>query len=126
MGKKCPFCDRRDAVLENALAYARYDKYPVTRGHVLVIPKRHYSSLFESKEDEILAIWSLLCEAKQLLDAQYEPDGYNIGVNWGTFAGQTIMHLHVHLIPRYKGDIDDPTGGVRGVIPAKQKYPLDA
>ena len=109
----------------NSLAFAIYDKCPVTQGHTLVIPKRHYSDFFESKKEEIDAILSLLWEAKGFFDTRHMPDGYNVGINCGTPAGQTILHFHVHLIPRYKGDIKDPRGGVRGgkVIPVKQKYP---
>jgi len=125
MEKTCPFCNgEKSPLLMNSLAFAIYDKYPVTQGHTLVIPKRHYSDFFESKKEEIDAILSLLWEAKGLLDTRHRPDGFNVGINCGTPAGQTILHFHVHLIPRYKGDMDDPTGGVRGVIPTKQKYPF--
>jgi diadenosine tetraphosphate (Ap4A) HIT family hydrolase len=121
--KTCPFCNCKAPVLENSLACATYDLYPVNNGHLLVTPKRHYADFFDSTKEELDAIFSLIWEAKRMLDAEYTPDGYNIGVNCGIPSGQTIMHLHVHLIPRYTGDVEDPTGGVRGVIPAKQKYP---
>jgi diadenosine tetraphosphate (Ap4A) HIT family hydrolase len=121
--ESCPFCGCNSIILENALAYATFDRYPVNEGHLLVIPKRHYGDFFDSTKEELKAISDLLWDGKRMLDAKYAPDGYNIGVNCGTPSGQTIMHLHVHLIPRYSGDTDDPTGGVRGVIPAKQKYP---
>ncbi len=91
---------------------------------MLIIPYRHIESLFDATEKEIKAIFSLLKEAKAYLDGEFKPDGYNVGVNIGKYAGQTVMHLHVHLIPRYKGDIDNPTGGVRGVIPSKMRYPF--
>ncbi|MBF0496223.1 MAG: HIT family protein [Deltaproteobacteria bacterium] len=123
MKKSCPFCNCDHPVLENSLAYAIYDRYPVNEGHLLVIPKRHFSDFFECRKEEVAAIFNLLLNAKGLLDDKYRPDGYNIGINCGLPSGQTIMHLHVHLIPRYQGDMEDPTGGVRGVIPAKQKYP---
>lgn len=123
MGKTCPFCVGKIPAFENSLAYAVYDLYPVNEGHLLVIPKRHYADFFESTREELDAIRSLLWEGKRRLDAEYAPDGYNIGVNCGIPSGQTIMHVHVHLIPRYRDDVEDPTGGVRGVIPAKQKYP---
>ncbi len=119
---ECPFCQPEEVILENRLAWARYDPFPVNPGHMLVITRRHVSDFFHSTKEERTAINSLLEEAKLLLDKKYNPDGYNIGINCGTAAGQTIMHLHIHLIPRYKGDMDDPRGGVRGVIPEKQKY----
>jgi diadenosine tetraphosphate (Ap4A) HIT family hydrolase len=123
MEGKCPFCRSPDRVLENPVAFAVYDTCPVNRGHLLIIPKRHYASLFESTKEEIDAIFDLLLRGKEMLDAGYRPDGYNVGVNVGSASGQTIMHLHVHLIPRFLGDMEDPLGGVRGVIPARQKYP---
>jgi len=109
-------------ILENRLAWAKFDRFPVNPGHLLIITRRHITDFFHSTEEERAAINSLLEEAKLLLDDRFNPDGYNIGINCGSAAGQTIMHLHVHLIPRYKGDMDDPRGGVRGVIPEKQKY----
>ncbi len=123
METACPFCKTIDPVLENSLAYAVYDTWPVNEGHLLIIPKRHYPSFFESTQEEIDSILDLIRQGKELLDDVYKPDGYNIGVNVGMASGQTIMHIHVHLIPRFFGDMDDPVGGVRGVIPARQKYP---
>lgn len=118
----CPFCqlENEEIILENELAYVRYDKFPVNNGHILIIPYRHESNYFNLTEDEKTAINALLRETKDLIDSKFRPDGYNIGVNVGTTAGQTVMH--VHLIPRYKGDVEDPRGGIRGVIPDKQKY----
>ena len=87
-----------------------------------IIPKRHMETFFEMNDDEMSAVYNLICEAKKLLDERYHPDGYNVGVNCGGAAGQTVFHLHVHLIPRYKGDVPDPTGGVRNVIPEKGNY----
>ncbi|PKL58779.1 MAG: HIT family protein [Methanomicrobiales archaeon HGW-Methanomicrobiales-4] len=120
----CPFCtpETREIVLENYQAYARYDKYPVSPGHLLIITKRHISSVFDATGRELTALWDLLNNAKNHLDERFSPDGYNIGINDGESAGQTISHLHIHLIPRYTGDMPDPRGGVRGVIPDKQKY----
>ncbi|RKD31255.1 HIT family protein [Thermohalobacter berrensis] len=120
----CTFCniESLNIILENNLAFAIYDKYPVSKGHMLIITKRHIENYFQTKDEEKIAIMELLEECKRYLDKKYKPDGYNIGINCGKEAGQTIMHLHVHLIPRYKGDIDDPTGGVRGVIPSKRIY----
>jgi diadenosine tetraphosphate (Ap4A) HIT family hydrolase len=99
-----------------------FDGFPVNPGHVLVIPKRHVANYFELTTEEVLAIRDLLQRMKTEVDAKFHPDGYNIGVNVGADAGQSIFHVHVHLIPRYKGDVKNPRGGVRGVIPAKQSY----
>jgi len=120
----CPFCktEELNIVVENDLSFAIFDKYPVNPGHMLIIPKRHVASWFDTTWDEKKAICELLDRAKELLDREFAPDGYNIGVNDGKAAGQTIFHLHVHLIPRYSGDIDNPVGGVRGVIPEKRIY----
>jgi diadenosine tetraphosphate (Ap4A) HIT family hydrolase len=100
---------------ENDLAVAFYDAYPVNEGHVLIIPKRHVETYFDATQDEKNAISLLLARAKEKLDERFHPDGYNIGVNVGAAAGQTIFHLHVHLIPRYAGDVPDPRGGVRKI-----------
>jgi diadenosine tetraphosphate (Ap4A) HIT family hydrolase len=118
----------RKLVVENATSFAVLDGYPVGKGHTLVVPKRHFASLFEATEAEVLDIYRNLEAAKQKLETTLaakglpKPDGYNVGVNVGPAGGQTVDHLHVHLIPRYHGDMDDPKGGVRGVIPSKQKY----
>ncbi|WP_346866326.1 HIT family protein [Methanocalculus sp. MSAO_Arc2] len=120
----CPFCDPTpsDILLANDLAYARYDLYPVSPGHLLLIPFRHVASFFEATEAEQAALLSLVHDARRLADELYAPDGYNIGVNIGAAAGQSVMHLHVHVIPRYVGDMEEPKGGVRGVIPVKRLY----
>lgn len=123
MTPNCPFCRLDNAVLKNELAYALFDTHPVNPGHLLLLPKRHVASYFEATAEEKSALFALLEVAKRLLDEQYAPDGYNIGVNVGEAAGQTVMRLHLHLIPRYKGDVTEPRGGVRGVIPDKQSYP---
>ncbi len=122
MESKCIFCNQEEIILKNELAWARYDKYPVSPGHLLIITKRHVADFFDTTIEERRALNDLLEECKKMLDREYSPDGYNIGVNCGTAAGQTIMHLHIHLIPRYQGDIDNPRGGVRGVIPDKRIY----
>ena len=111
-----------DVVLRNELCYARWDKYPVSEGHLLVIPFREFTSYFDATGAEKSALWSLVDEAKRFLDQKHHPDGYNVGINVGEAAGQTVMHMHIHVIPRYRGDMDDPRGGVRGVITGKQKY----
>jgi diadenosine tetraphosphate (Ap4A) HIT family hydrolase len=126
---KCRFCDdeyirtlSERIILENDLAYARYDGFPVNEGHMLIITKRHMENFFHTTEDEKKAIFDLVSMCKILLDEKYNPDGYNIGMNCGASAGQTVMHTHIHLIPRYDGDVPNPKGGVRGVIPSKQDY----
>lgn len=120
----CIFCniDKERIVAENEGAYAIYDGFPVSKGHMLIIPKKHFNSYFEADEETKAQLWKLVDECKEALDKKYSPDGYNIGINCGEAAGQTVMHLHIHLIPRYKGDIDNPRGGVRGVIPDKRIY----
>ena len=128
MPKECPFCSILDndvnnrVIAQNDLAFVIRDGYPVSEGHTLIIPKRHAGSFFEITNEERVALLSLLDSAKKKLDKEFEPDSYNIGINDGEEAGQTVPHLHIHLIPRHKGDMDDPKGGVRGVIPEKQKY----
>ncbi|WP_078410133.1 HIT family protein [Priestia abyssalis] len=121
----CPFCllPKESILLENDHAIAFFDKYPVQQGHLLIVPKRHIKTYFDASMAEVAAIHALLHEGKQMLDAKYQPDGYNIGVNVGEFGGQTVMHLHVHLIPRYQGDIEDPRGGIRKAIPNLVPYP---
>lgn len=120
--KNCPFCDTNKSILNNDLAYVRYDKYPVKPGHLLILPYRHVSDYFDLTDDEKAAIHNLLESAKTLLTDKHSPDGFNIGVNVGEAAGQTVWHVHMHLIPRHEGDMEDPRGGVRGVIPEKQRY----
>ncbi|MCU0624456.1 MAG: HIT family protein [Gemmatimonadaceae bacterium] len=109
-------------VASDPLALVLRDAYPVSPGHTLIVPKRHVASLADATDDELRSIWALLADARRELDATLQPDGYNVGVNDGAAAGQTVMHLHVHLIPRYAGDRADPRGGVRWVIPEKADY----
>ncbi len=109
-------------VLRNALAYVRFDKNPVNPGHCLIIPFRHVSDFFEATPEERQAMLNLADEAKAMLELKFSPDGYNLGLNVGAVAGQTVPHVHLHLIPRYAGDVEQPRGGVRGVIPSKQNY----
>lgn len=122
--KPCPFCtlpaDR--VVEENELAFVILDGYPISPGHSLIIPKRHVSSFFDATPPERAALLALLDKAKELADKRNTPAGYNVGINDGPAAGQTVPHLHIHLIPRYSGDQDDPRGGVRWVIPDKANY----
>ena len=120
----CPFCtlptDR--IISESDYTVTIRDGFPVSEGHTLIIPKRHVQSFFELQAVEKAAVLQALDEAKEILDQKFSTDGYNIGINDGEAAGQTIMHLHVHLIPRYKGDTPDPRGGVRWIFPEKAKY----
>lgn len=115
----CPFCTvpRERLVFESALAFVLRDGFPVSPGHTLVVPRRHVASLFETTQEEQAALLKLLRLAKVDLEHQFHPAGYNVGVNDGPAAGQTVPHLHIHLIPRYDGDRDDPRGGVRCVLP---------
>jgi diadenosine tetraphosphate (Ap4A) HIT family hydrolase len=118
----CPFCHPDGILLENDLAYVLLDRSPVNPGHSLIIPKRHISDFFLTTEAEKHALLSLLDKAKHYLDDKYSPAGFNVGINVGEAAGQTVPHVHLHLIPRYQGDVDHPRGGVRGVIPSRQSY----
>lgn len=125
MGKaSCLFCaiPGNQVLIEHPLALAKRDGHPVSKGHTLIIPRRHVASFFETTEEERQAMLKLLDEMKAKLDREHKPDGYNIGVNNGLAAGQTVMHLHIHLIPRYSGDRADPRGGVRWVLPDKAAY----
>jgi diadenosine tetraphosphate (Ap4A) HIT family hydrolase len=120
----CPFCKSSDydVISSNDHAMAVYDDFPVTPGHSLIIPKRHIASFFEATKEEQAAMFELLSEIHILVLAERSPDGFNIGINDGTAAGQTVMHLHIHLIPRYAGDTSDPRGGVRWIMPEKAPY----
>lgn len=120
----CIFCEYKkdEYIAENELAFAIYDKFPVNKGHALIIPKRHFESFFEATEEEIKAIYSLLHQVRKTIDKELKPEGYNVGVNVGYHAGQTVMHLHVHLIPRYIGDVENPRGGVRNIKEALIRY----
>ncbi|HEV3263635.1 MAG TPA: HIT family protein [Gemmataceae bacterium] len=120
----CPFCGLpSERILgSNAHAVAVEDAFPVSPGYTLIILRRHTASFFELTSEELAAVYDLVLRAKNRLAATLRPAGYNIGVNEGGTAGQTIMHLHVHLIPRFVGDVTDPRGGVRSVIPGKGPY----
>lgn len=119
--EKSPFFDK-PRVLENEVAFVIRDGFPVSEGHCLIVPKRVFANYFDATQDEMDGLQQLLIATKQLLDKEFSPDGYNVGINCGEHAGQTVPHVHIHLIPRYQGDMDNPRGGVRGVIPSKQKY----
>jgi diadenosine tetraphosphate (Ap4A) HIT family hydrolase len=121
----CPFCNpdsERKLIVESATAYAIYDKFPVNDGHALIIPKRHCADYFDLTFKEQSACIFMMNKVKEIVLEKFNPDGFNIGINVGEKAGQTVPHVHLHLIPRYNGDVEEPRGGVRGVIPDKQKY----
>jgi diadenosine tetraphosphate (Ap4A) HIT family hydrolase len=123
----CIFCDilrthERPLIAENELFFVISDRYPVSRGHALVIPKRHVTNLLDLAAEEMIALHSILGLSKQRLALEFRPDGYNIGINEGEAAGQTVRHLHIHVIPRYAGDVDDPRGGIRNLKKALVPY----
>ena len=121
----CIFCKIRKEELqfENQLAYSSIDSYPVSQFHSLIVPKRHVETYFELTEDEIQACNELILKTKEkILKQDSTVKGFNIGTNLGKTAGQSIMHCHIHLIPRREGDVENPQGGVRSVIPKKQHY----
>ncbi len=120
----CLFCslDKSRHILTNDNVYAIYDSYPVTPGHSLIIPKRHISSFFDATREEQIALLDLVNEMQQVLINESSPDGFNVGINVGKAAGQTVMHLHIHIIPRYAGDQPDPRGGIRWIFPDKAPY----
>jgi len=106
-------------LFESDFAYVAYERDSLSPGHVIVVPRRHVADFFEMSGAEQGSVVALLNRAKKLIDEKHHPDGYNIGVNVGKAAGQNRMHVHVHLIPRYAGDVPDPRGGVRCVLPRK-------
>ena len=122
--RRCPFCPPTpdEILIERPLAFLQRDVRPLTKGHALVIPRRHVATFFETTPEERHTMLELLDEAKAMLDRAHQPDGYNIGINDGAAAGQTVMHVHLHLIPRYLGDRDDPRGGIRWIFPEKAAY----
>jgi diadenosine tetraphosphate (Ap4A) HIT family hydrolase len=119
--ENCPFCQPGARVVSgNELAAALRDKEPASKGHTLVIPRRHCASFFDLTEAELTACYALLREQRAKLLSEFHPDGFNVGINDGAAAGQSIEHTHWHLIPRYRGDHPDPRGGVRHVIPTRR------
>ena len=115
----CELCRPEELLFESDFAYVRYDSHSLSRGHVLVVPRRHVAGFFDMSAAEQGSVLALLNRAKKLIDKKHSPAGYNIGVNVGKAAGQVRMHVHVHLIPRYAGDVPDPRGGIRCVLAAK-------
>ncbi len=124
MNPGCPFCHLPESriILANELAVAIRDAYPVSPGHSLILPRRHVDSLFDATIEERMAMLALLDPVRKGLEHEYRPDGYNVGINDGPAAGQTIFHLHLHLIPRRAGDRPDPRGGIRWIFPEKAQY----
>jgi len=123
----CIFCEKngREIIAENKLAKAFYDQFPVNKGHTLVVPKRHMEQYFDATLEEQQSITRLVYEVKDILQEKFQPDGYNIGVNVGQAAGQTVFHLHIHVIPRYRGDVEDPRGGIRKIKKSMVPYRLE-
>ena len=122
--KRCPFCEiSQDRVLHEAkLVKAIWDRFPASPGHVLIIPHRHVVTWFDANREEQRELLEAIEHVRLILEKQFSPSGYNIGMNVGAAAGQTVFHLHLHVIPRYAGDVADPTGGIRNVIPGKANY----
>ena len=121
----CLFCNAKESGIaaENEFAYASYDSYPVSDFHCLIIPKRHVKDYFEMSDEELLACNDLIAKIKnEILTKDKTVKAFNIGTNAGKISGQSIMHCHIHLIPRREGDVENPQGGVRSVIPKKQHY----
>lgn len=121
----CPFCglsDKIELLSETATAFAFFDGFPVSKGHTLIVPKNHTANYFDLSVHEQRALWLLVNRCKNILETRFNPSGFNVGINVGEAAGQSIFHVHIHLIPRYDGDVENPRGGVRGVIPGKQNY----
>ena len=122
----CHCCTPRGVTRQNALAYSARDSFPVSPGHSLIIPFRHCADFFDLSPEEMAACMELLLATREDLEEELRPDGYNVGVNVGRAGGQSVLHVHVHLIPRYAGDHPSPQGGVRQIIPWKADYPRGA
>lgn len=121
--KPCPFCNlEKEKIIESRLSFAIYDGFPVNEGHALIIPKRHTANYFDLSLEEQKDCIELLNRVKGIVQEKYNPDGFNVGININEAAGQTVPHVHIHLIPRYEGDVEEPRGGVRGVIPERRSY----
>ena len=120
----CPFChlETTKIWISNKCGIALRDGFPISPGHTLIVPKQHVRSLFDLPTEIQQSIWELVAVVRSSLTQELHPDGFNVGLNDGSAAGQTIMHAHIHVIPRYKGDVADPRGGVRWIIPNKAAY----
>lgn len=122
MSSDCIFCRKLDLIHQAELTYISQDKYPASPGHLLIVPNRHVPNYFDCTKQEITELWETVNFAKQLIEQNHNPDSYNIGINVSEAAGQSVPHTHIHLIPRYEGDVEDPRGGVRSVIPQNKTY----
>lgn len=127
MVKKCFFCEiqkqkNKKKIAENDHFFSRFDDFPVSKGHAEIIPKFHTASIFKLSTKQTQDLFSLLNKTKKIIEKKYKPSGFNIGINDGKSAGQSIFHLHVHLIPRYTGDVKNPFGGVRNIFSKKADY----
>ena len=122
----CPFCEipESERVIETNDVIGFFDHYPASPGHLLLVPRRHVATWFDADEREKAALLRAIDDALDVIESTVgrRPDGYNVGFNAGEAAGQTVMHLHIHVIPRYRGDVDDPRGGIRGAIPICRIY----
>ena len=118
----CIFCNPTNILINGEYSYSRLDGYPVSDGHCLIIPKRHVKTIWELTDEELKDLYTVLKQTDDWIFEWYHPDGINIGINEGEAAGQTVEHLHIHIIPRYEGDVVCPRGGIRGVIPGKKEY----
>ena len=128
MKNNCLFCDKnnfekRYIMTENDLFYAKLDENPVSKGHAMVIPNEHIVSFFDLPDNTLISLFDFIKKVKSIIQSEHNPDAFNIGINDGAEAGRTIDHLHIHIIPRYKGDVENPRGGVRHIIPGKGNYP---
>lgn len=124
MKEYCTFCEipGERIIYESSLVYAMWDKFPLSPGHALLLPKRHAITWFDATQEEKQVLVASIDRLKVLIEKEHTPKGYNIGINSGEAAGQTVPHLHVHVIPRYTDDVEDPRGGIRWVIPDKARY----
>lgn len=123
MNDSCVFCkiiEKKEYVFENELAVAFYDAMPASKGHMLIIPKSHKATYFDLTKEEMSAMFELSQVAKKHLDELYHPDGYNVGFNVGVAGGQSVFHAHMHVIPRYSGDVENPRGGIRKLAKVKK------
>jgi len=124
MADACPFCSPLEdrIAFDDALVRGLWDEYPVSPGYLLIVPKRHVATWFDATVEEQVAMTRAMQSAREAIEALHSPDGYNAGINIGEAAGQTVFHLHLHLIPRYRGDVEDPRGGVRHLFPDRAAY----
>ena len=120
----CVFCEtpEEEKIKQNNFGYVKLDLFPVNKGHMLIIPHKHVENIWSLSQEEVDGLFELVRWAREENIKINKPDGFNVGFNDGAKAGQTVFHLHIHVIPRYDGDMENPRGGVRGVIPSKQKY----